>query len=235
MSDDENQEEKDFYINYKDYCLELKESEKQIRKQLAEYKTKTKENSSCINLEKDIKKNLQNYKDLVDKLDDAYKEKNTPSGYPFQELDRRQKEIQQFGINYNKMQQELNSNMDDKYRFKGMINEDYNEKEEYKYRDTGDLLKLEKKKIDNQNKQIEEITMDVKKNTALAKNAKHVIKEQNKKLELISEDIERTDERMNSLTDRFKNYVSGMSWCRITVILVIEIALAILAFIFFLD
>ena len=63
-------------------------------------------------------------------------------------------------------------------------------------------------------------------------NTKHVIKDYNKKLEKVNEDMERTDVKMNNLTNRFKNYASGYSWCKMISILVLEIGISFFSFIF---
>ena len=51
--------------------------------------------------------------------------------------------------------------------------------------------------------------LNVKKNTVLATNVGHVIKEQNKHLDEINEDMDETQERMKTLTGRFKNYAKS--------------------------
>ena len=121
---------------------------------------------------------------------------------------------------------------DDKYRFKNFITEDYNDKEEYQGKSTEELMAMEKKKLEQQDNRLEEITLDVKKGTQLAKNAAHVIEEQNKQLDVITEDIERTDERMKTLTGRFENYIAKFSVCKLIIALIIEMVIAGVAFIF---
>ena len=91
-------------------------------------------------------------------------------------------------------------------------------------------MQMQKDKLNEQDDRIEEITLDVKKNTVLAKNVGHVIKEQNKKLDEINVDIDMTDSRMKTLTGRFANYAKSRSWCCLVIILVIELAIAIVAY-----
>ena len=227
--------QKNYYTEYRDYCIDLSDTEKKISEELSSYKQKIKEGSNTIELENKIKKLLQYYKTTQNNLEEAYTGINIPSGYPQKELDKRQKEIQQFGFNYERMSKEYNNYENERYKFKNEITEDYTQKEEYKYMSSGELMALEKKKLNNQDEQLESITLDVKKNTELAKHTKHVLKEQNKKMEQISEDMERTQEKMDRVTDRFKNYASNMSWCKLILIMLFEFGIALVAYILFLD
>ena len=68
------------------------------------------------------------------------------------------------------------------------------------------------------------------KKTQLAVNVKHVLKVQKKKLEEINEDMDRTNEKMNKLPDRFKNYASNLSWCKIIFVFIIELVIALVAY-----
>ena len=133
------------------------------------------------------------------------------------------------------MLNEFNNYENERYKFKDEITEDYTQKEEYKYMSRGELMALEKKKLNNQDEQLESITLDVKKNTELAKHTKHVLKEQNKKMEQITEDMERTQEKMDKVTDRFKNYATNMSWCKLIFIMIIEFGIALVAYILLLN
>ena len=92
-------------------------------------------------------------------------------------------------------------------------------------------MMLEKNKIKKQDERLDEITLDVKKGTQLAKNAGHVMKEQNKQLDQINEDIDRTKDRMNTLSGRFERYVASYSMCKMIIVLIIELIIAVLAFI----
>lgn len=234
--DSEKKEGKDIYKDYRDYISNLSDIEREIRNEFVKFKNKINDDTPTLDLENNIKNLLKKYKGIKDGLEEAYNDRNAPPGYPLKELDKRQKEIQQFKITYEKMEKELSSNVDEKYKFKGQIDEDYSQKEEFKYMTSGELQSLEKQKLNNQDKQLEGITLDVKKNVVLATNAKHVIKEQNKKLEQINEDIERTNTKMNKVTERFKNYASACSWCKLIIFLIIEILIACGLFLFlFLD
>ena len=112
---------------------------------------------------------------------------------------------------------------ENKYKFKNEIQEDYSQKEEYKNMTTGELMVVQKNKLKDQDKQIDDITLDVKKGTQLAKNAGHVMQEQNKQLEQMNQDIDRTKDNMNKLTGRFESYVAKFSMCKMITILIIEL------------
>ena len=233
LEKDENKNDPNiYYTKYRDFSGELDDIEKKIRKKLVQFKKKIKEEGITIEIEKNIKSLLNEYKDLKERLETAYDNRNLPPGFPFKELDKRQKEIQQFGFNYENMEKEFNMQLNEKYKFKGKITEDYSQKEEYKFMGGDELMTLEKNKLKNQDEKLEGITLEVKKNTTLATNVKHVLKDQNKKLEQINEDIERTNDKMNTVTNRFKNYASNISWCKMITILVFEIAIALVIFLF---
>lgn len=221
---------KNYYTEYRDFCRELNDTEKKIKNELLTYKSKMKNGSTTIEIERNIKSLLQYYNEIQNHLSEAYSTRNVPSGYPLKELDKRQKEIQQFGFNYEKLQKEYNTFENEKYKFKGEINEDYNQKEEYKYLTSEELLTYEKKKIKNQDERLEDLTLDVKKNTQLAKHTGHVIKEHNKKLEQINEDMDRTEEKMNKLSNRFKAYASSLSWCKMIFIILVELFIGLGAY-----
>ena len=212
---------KNYYTEYRSHLKDLEGIEKKIKTELVEYKKKMNNGGITIEMENKIKGLLKEYKDKKDNLAEAYSSRNIPSGFPFAELDKRQKEIQQIGFNYDNMVNDYKEIESERYRFKGGIDEDYSKKEDYKFMNRDELISLQKNKLNKQDEQLEDITVDVKKNTQLAKNAKHVLKEQNQKLEQINEDIDRTKEKMDKLTDRFKNYASSISWCKLITIIIL--------------
>ena len=161
--DSEKKEGKDIYKDYRDYISNLSDIEREIRNEFVKFKNKINDDTPTLDLENNIKNLLKKYKGIKDGLEEAYNDRNAPPGYPLKELDKRQKEIQQFKITYEKMEKELSSNVDEKYKFKGQIDEDYSQKEEFKYMTSGELQSLEKQKLNNQDKQLEGITLDVKK------------------------------------------------------------------------
>ncbi len=233
---DDSQEEvkpgKDYYKNYKDFIQELSTMEKQITGELSDYREKVSNGSPTIDTEVNIRNHFKSLSEKLDTLEEAYNNRNAPSGYPYQELDRRQKEIQSYRIRLNDMRKQFNVLHNKKYSYQNKNDEDYSQKEEFKDADIDELLYMQKKKLDNQDDRMEEITLDVKKNITLAKNAGHVMKEQNKKLEQIGEDIDNTDDKMKTLTKRFQNYARRQSWCCLLLILILELGVAIGAYYF---
>ena len=227
---------KDYYFNYNTYKVRSEELEKNIKKELVKYKKKSSGNEITTEDENRIRGLLKEYKDLYTELKKAY----SPSivdqlSLPSAGINERQTEIQDMDIHYREIEKEFLSLEKNKYKFKNFINEDYREKEEYKNMTNEELVQLEKKKMNDQDDKIVAITSDVKQGRNLAKEAKNVVKEQNKQLDQINEDMERTDAKMNSLTQRFNNYVAKTSVCKMIVILIIELIIGALIYLFLFD
>ena len=232
--EDENDPQK-YYSKYKQYISELNNLEKDIRKQLVEFKEKSKSKENTIGDENKLKTSFNIFKEKLDILQDAYSDNNAPATLPSSTLDIRQKQLQQFQINLHNWRKQFIEIQNEKYSFKDKIEEDYMQKEEYKTYTTGELQALQKDNLKKQDEKIDEIKKDIKKNITLAKNATHTMKEQNKTLEQISEEMEITDEKMKTITGRFKNYAKRQSWCCLVVILIIELVIALGAYFIFLN
>jgi len=231
--EEEKKERKEFYKKYREFINELTSMEKQIMADLTTYREKVLVGgASTIEDENKIKKQLSDFTQKLERLEDAYSNRNAPSGYPPQELDRKQKELQKYRISYEDMKKQFNAIFNSKYTYKKKIGDDvdYMHKEEYKDVSNEELIQMQQEKLNEQDDKIDEITLDVKKNITLAKNVGHVIKEQNKKLDEINEDIDMTDDRMKTLTGRFANYAKSRSWCCLGIILAIEVVVAIVAY-----
>ena len=213
---------KQYYTNYKDYVTQINDLEKKIRQGLTTFKQQSGKGPT-LQIEAEIKDLLKQYKELYTNLETAYSRRNVPGGFPELTIDERQKEIQKFGINYNDMDKDYKNVEENKKKYKNEIQEDYSQKEEYKNMTTGELMAVQKNKLKEQDKQIDDITLDVKKGTQLAKNAGHVMQEQNKQLEQMNQDIDRTKDNMNKLTGRFESYVAKFSMCKMITILIIEL------------
>ena len=232
--EDENDPQK-YYSKYKQYISELNNLEKDIRKQLVEFKEKSKSKENTIGDENKLKTSFNIFKEKLDILQDAYSDNNAPATLPSSTLDIRQKQLQQFQINLHNWRKQFIEIQNEKYSYKDKIEEDYMQKEEYKTYTTGELQALQKDNLKKQDEKIDEIKKDIKKNITLAKNATHTMKEQNKTLEQISEEMEITDEKMKTITGRFKNYAKRQSWCCLVVILIIELVIALGAYFIFLN
>lgn len=224
-----NHENGQYYTQFKSFCKTLTDNLNELEKQLKQFSKKADNNENCITIEGEIDKKLKEIEDLHHTLEDAYTDKNLPSGYPGPELDRRQKELQTFGQKIQSYKDSYKAIYDKKYGTQNIkfSDEDYSQKEEYKGMTTQELLKLEDKKIDQQNEKLEDILVDVKKGQVLAKNANHVLKEQNKKLEQVGTDMDRTDKKMNNVTKKLDRYIARQSTCKMIFILILELAIAL--------
>jgi syntaxin 6/SYP6 family syntaxin len=231
--EEEKKERKEFYKKYREFINELTSMEKQIMADLTTYREKVLVGgASTIEEENKIKKQLSDFTQKLERLEDAYSNRNAPSGYPPQELDRKQKELQKYRISYEDMKKQFNAIFNSKYTYKNKIGDDvdYMHKEEFKDVTNEELIQMQQDKLNQQDEKIDDITLDVKKNITLAKNVGHVLKEQNKKIDEINEDIDMTDDRMKTLTGRFANYAKSRSWCCLVIVLVIELAIALVAY-----
>ena len=231
--EEEKKEKKEFYKKYREFINELTTMEKQIIADLTTYREKVLVGgASTIEEENKIKKQLSDFTQKLERLEDAYSNRNAPSGYPPQELDRKQKELQKYRISYEDMKKQFNAIFNSKYTYKNKIGDDvdYMHKEEFKDVTNEELIQMQQDKLNQQDEKIDDITLDVKKNITLAKNVGHVLKEQNKKIDEINEDIDMTDDRMKTLTGRFANYAKSRSWCCLVIVLVIELAIALVAY-----
>ena len=74
-------------------------------------------------------------------------------------------------------------------------------------------MQLQENKLKEQDDQIDDIIVDVKKGTVLAGNLEHEAKDQSKKIVQVNEDMDMVDNRMKKLTKRFQNYVKNSSYC----------------------
>ena len=167
---------KEYYTNFKSIISELTNQAKGLRGDISSYKQKIDKNANTVEVENKLKQDLKNFKESLDKLDEAYLTRNIPGNMPEATLDQRQKEIKKIKNDYeeiNKQFQELNS---DKYSFKGKITEDYRNKEELKGLSTGELIQLQENKLKEQDDQIDDIIVDAKKGTVLAGNLEHEAK-----------------------------------------------------------
>ena len=175
---------KDLYLKFNDIISTQEESSKELRKKISNYQQiVTGGNSNTIKIETEIDGDIRKYKDLLSKLEDAYSNRNAPSQIPAIELDRRQKEIQKLGINIQDIENSYKNVQNQKYSFKGQMPDNYQQTDEMKNMSNSELMQLQKEKIDQQDKVIDDVILDVKKGRVLAKEAAHIIDDQNKQLD----------------------------------------------------
>ena len=227
---------KDLYLKFNDIISGQEESSKELRKKISNYQqTVTAGNSNTIKIESEIDGDIKKFKDLLSKLEEAYSNRNAPSQIPAIELDRRQKEIQKLGINIQDIENSYKNVQNQKYAFKGQMPDNYQQTDEMKNMSNSELVQLQKDKIEQQDKVIDDVILDVKKGRVLAKEAAHIIDEQNKQLDDLQEDIDRLDSRMQRGIKRFENYVSKQSGCCLILTLIAEFVVAVLIYIFLSD
>jgi chromosome segregation ATPase len=224
---------KEYYSNFKKYIADLTAKEKAIRKDLESYREAIGNKDNTIEIEGRLNTDLNNFKELIDQLTNAYSSKNAPANMPENTLDSRQKEIKNFLIQYEELKKDMEKLKDDKYTFKGQITEDYRNKEEYQNMNTGEIVQIQKNKMNQQDERIGELTNEAKKGIVLAKELNHELKDQNELIQEVSDDIDRVDSRMNKLSKRFEKYVANSSICCIFFVLILEaIIFGVLVYIF---
>jgi chromosome segregation ATPase len=224
---------KEYYSNFKKYIADLTAKEKAIRKDLESYREAIGNKDNTIEIEGRLNTDLNNFKELIDQLTNAYSSKNAPANMPENTLDSRQKEIKNFLIQYEELKKDMEKLKDDKYTFKGQITEDYRNKEEYQNMGAGEIVQMQKNKMNQQEEKIGELTNEAKKGIVLAKELNHELKDQNELIQEVSDDIDRVDSRMNKLSKRFEKYVANSSICCIFFVLILEaIIFGVLVYIF---
>lgn len=189
----------EYYIDFKSFMSDLTNKEKNIKKDIESFKTALGNNINTIEIQFHIEKDLKNFKKLADELDESYNMKNAPVNIPESVLDKRQKEIAAFLASYNSMNEEFTKLVNDKYSFKGMIDENYNDKDEYRNKDTKELIKMTKDKMKEQDAILEEILNK-------ANNLNGGIKKDKDKTNETNKNIDKADSKLKKWAEKFKNF-----------------------------
>ena len=189
----------EYYIDFKSFMSDLTNKEKNIKKDIESFKTALGNNINTIEIQFHIEKDLKNFKKLADELDESYNMKNAPVNIPESVLDKRQKEIAAFLASYNSMNEEFTKLVNDKYSFKGMSDENYNDKDEYRNKDTKELIKMTKDKMKEQDAILEEILNK-------ANNLNGGIKKDKDKTNETSKNIDKADSKLKKWAEKFKNF-----------------------------
>ena len=214
----------DIYLDFTNVLNKQKESIKEIHQKV--YQLKGMSNANTTDFEGEIRRDIKKIKDKNDELSNAYSNSNAPSTIQMIELDRRQKEIQLLKNSIKDEENNFLTVVKSKYSYKGNNSGEYIPTDEMKGMTNKELLVLQKDKINQQDKKIDDITLEVKKGRVLAKEAGHIIDDQNKQLDLLQEDMDRLDNRFKRGIKRFENYVSRQSGCCIIIVLIIELVVA---------
>ncbi len=219
----------EIYLDFTNVLNKQKDAIKEIHQKV--YQLKGMSNANTTDFEGEIRRDIKKIKDKNDELSNAYSNSNAPSTIQMIELDRRQKEIQTLKNSIKDEENNFLSVVKSKYSYKGNRSGEYTPTEEMKGMTNNELLALQKEKIHEQDKKLDDITLEVKKGRVLAKEAGHIIDEQNKQLDELQDDIGRLDNRFKKGIKRFENYVSRQSGCCIIIVLIAELVAAFLIFI----
>jgi len=223
----------ELYMNFNEIIKQQEQQVKVIRQKISDYMKIISSQTNTINEETNIERSIKSLKDMHSQLENAYSNRNAPSQIPAIELDRRQKEIQQLGINVQEIEKSFKNAQSQKYAFKGNVQGEYNQTNEMRNMTNSELVQFQKEKMKAQDEQLDDITRDVKRGRVLAKEAKNTIEEQNKQLDSLQDDIDKLDSRFQRGIKRFENYVAKQSSCCIILILIIELILAFVIYILF--
>ena len=211
------------YLEYNAVVGEKEEKLKNLHKKLSNYKDKVGTNTNTIALEEEIEKEINSLKEDQRELDNAYSNKNAPSQISTNELDKRQKQIKKLEIGINDAEKSYNEIKDQKYEFKGPNMDNYQLSDDMKNMSNAELYQQQQLKLKDQDQQLDDIFLDVKKGRVLAKEAGNIMDEQNKQLDELQDDIDRLDSKLKRGAKRFQNYVAKKSGCCIVVILILEL------------
>ena len=219
------------YLEFKKIISEQEEKSKNLSGKLTKYKDTIKSGVNTISFENEIEKEILSLKEAYSELDNAYSNRNAPSQIAPQELDRRQKQIKTLDIRINELEKNYEELKNEKYRYKGTGMEDeYVLTDDMKNMDNQGLMQLQQKKLKEQDAQLDDIYLDAKKGTVLAKEAGKILEEQNKQLDELQNDMDKLDSRLQRGIKRFKDYAAKQSGCCITFILILELVAGFLIY-----
>ena len=220
----------ELYMDYESIMSKQKEVIKEIVSKIKEYQKIISTGTNTIKMEQDLEKEINNAKEMSSKLETAYNYKNAPSTMPPLELDRRQKQIQELRDAILENEQNFRNYKNQKYSYKDTSDGNYEITEDMKNMNNNELLALQKEKINQQDKMIDDIAMDVKKGKVLAREAGVIIKDQNAQLDDLQEEMDKLDSNFQKGIKRFQNYAKKQSGCCITIILILEMVATFLIF-----
>ena len=219
------------YLEFKKIISEQEEKSKNLSGKLTKYKDTIKSGVNTISFENEIEKEILSLKEAYSELENAYSNRNAPSQIAPQELDRRQKQIKTLDIRINELEKNYEELKNEKYRYKGTgMDDEYVLTDDMKNMDNQGLMQLQQKKLKEQDAQLDDIYLDAKKGTVLAKEAGKILEEQNKQLDELQNDMDKLDSRLQRGIKRFKDYAAKQSGCCITFILILELVAGFLIY-----
>ena len=218
----------ELYINYESIIKKQKESAKEIVKKINEYHKLISTGTNTIKMEQDLEQEIKNNKEILSNLENAYNYKNAPISIPPDELDKRQKQIQELRDATLVNERNYKNYKTQKYSYKDKDDGEYKITEDMKTMNNNELLALQKEKLNQQDKMLDDIAMDVKKGKVLAKEAGQVIKQQNVQLDDLEQEIDKLDSNFKKGIKRFENYAKKQNGCCITILIILEIVATLL-------
>ena len=181
----------DYYgLGYQERIDEINQLDKEINSKILEIKNIGK-NGSTISLENEVTELLKTYDELLSKLRIAYyNSSKIPSEMPTATVNKRKFQIEEFELNYKKLQQLFEKTKKEKYKMDfvdiGMSEET---KERLKHMSNEQILSEQKYLISRQDERLKEIKKDVVEGTQHAKTIHHEVKNQNEKLDYLKDDV----------------------------------------------
>jgi len=177
---------------YRKKIDEIHSIEKNINNEIQNFSKKIDSKENTIEIENKIVDHLNKFKKLWKIVDDAYLNKNVPGLIPNGVRERRQIEIESLNSSiYKKLNERFEALKSKKYSydFSDFDKKDYSKLDEYKYKSSQQLMKEAENKINEQNNQLEDITLNVKRGQEYAKETSHMLSNQNEQLEYIQENV----------------------------------------------
>jgi len=177
---------------YRKKIDEIHSIEKNINNEIQNYSKKIDNKENTTEIENKIVDLLNKFKKLWKIVDDAYLNKNVPGLIPNGVRERRQIEIESLNSSiYNQLNERFEALKSKKYSydFSDFDKKDYNKLDEYKYKSSQQLMEDAENKINEQNNQLEDITLNVKRGQEYAKETSYMLSNQNEQLEYIQENV----------------------------------------------
>ena len=218
----------EYYSNFESNMKKLNKQENAIKNDLDSY---TIGNSNSKDIEDRLKNNLNSFNELINELNEAYKDKNGRN-MAQDVLERRREEINKFNQSYKNMKKTFDLLLSNKkHLYKGFIFDNNINKEEYNNMNSRELVnKIDDTIIDHDN-MADNIANKIRVEGHNEINGlnNNLIKSNEKVNEGI-EYIETADSKIIKLNNRLVKYLANSSnWClRISLIVQIVIAIALI-------
>jgi len=219
----------EYYSDFESYKKKLKNKEKTIKDDLDSYKSAI-GNSNTKDIEDKLKNNLNSFNELINELNEAYKDKNARNMIQ-DVLERRREEINKFNKSYKNMKETFDLLSNEKHSYKGYISDNDINKEEYNnmnYREYQNKVDNEFKKQDDQADKIKELIDNEGHHHIIG--LINNIKDDKEKIIDGTKDIGTADSKIIKLNNRLVKYLANSNnWClRISLIVEIVIAIALI-------